>query len=137
MSCPYDCYTCDSAGKCLSCNDTNDFRVLVTDRCGAMMGYFDNLVRVCVLCPNACSGCQSLTYCTSCKNGNYLRADDQCYTTCLSGFYPDSNTNTCKVCPTGCKLCSSGTVCSICQTGYFILNNVCLDVCPARYFASN
>ena len=43
-SCPYDCYTCDVTGNCLSCNSSIDHRVLSVDntstRCVPAMGYF-------------------------------------------------------------------------------------------------
>ena len=40
--CDYDCYTCASAGSCLTCNETLDFRQFnsTTSRCDPMVGYY-------------------------------------------------------------------------------------------------
>lgn len=40
--CPYDCYTCDLAGKCLSCSRNVDYRELniTSSRCQPLPGYF-------------------------------------------------------------------------------------------------
>ena len=41
-NCPYDCYTCDISGNCLTCNNVADFRYLNTSssRCVPLSGYF-------------------------------------------------------------------------------------------------
>jgi len=66
--CPFDCFTCNPDGTCLSCNSTVDFRILdsASNRCVAMEGYFDNLVQICVRCMPFCQRCQSLAKCQYC-----------------------------------------------------------------------
>ncbi len=137
MSCPYDCYTCDSNGNCLSCN-TTDFRILsTTKRCLAQDGYFDNSSQICVKCPTLCSKCNSLTVCTSCIGGQFLRPNNQCYGTCENGYYADNITNLCVTCVSGCQSCESSHICRVCGVGSFLLNNVCSAQCPPRYFANS
>jgi len=107
--CPTDCYTCNSDGNCITCNDTNDYRQLSIGgkRCVAKDHYFDNNVTVCALCASVCSTCTSLTSCTACETGYFLRNDNYCYDSCLSRYYGNIAYNKCENCPYDCYTCKN------------------------------
>jgi proprotein convertase subtilisin/kexin type 5 len=81
LVCPYDCYSCNSSGSCISCSSALDFRTLnnETSRCVCMQGYFDNRTSQCVACPTGCARCSSLSLCLNCLSTYYLFIDDLCY----------------------------------------------------------
>jgi hypothetical protein len=85
--CPYDCYSCNSNGDCLTCNATTDFRELNGVRCDPLQGYYETEVTVAGKCPAACTTCTSLTVCTSCDPGFEL-SEFGCQTFC-----PTNSTN--------------------------------------------
>ena len=144
-NCPYDCYTCDSKGNCLTCNGTTDFRVLLvnttaqTSRCVPMNGYFEIFTQTASFCPVSCSLCLNLTYCTSCNNGFYLRADNQCYSTCLERYYADSSSNTCKNCLYDCYTCNNNNGCLSCSAtiDFRVLNNTSQRCVPINSYYDN
>ena len=115
-NCPYDCYTCDSVGDCLTCNDTHDFRVISSaKRCILMPGYFDNLATVSVRCSSGCSVCPKSSVCTICFPDYYLRTDKLCYTACLDRTFPNRKTWTCDPCPYDCLTCDASFNCLNCS----------------------
>jgi proprotein convertase subtilisin/kexin type 5 len=114
-SCPYDCYTCNMSGACLSCNAAEDFRVLEGTRCVSLQGYYDNKITVSLKCPSTCATCSSPTACGVCLSGFYLRLDDMCYSTCPERYYADVLTRTCKACLYDCYTCSGPTACLSCN----------------------
>ena len=113
--CPYDCYTCDFAQKCLSCNETTDFRALnkQTGRCLPKTGYFDSSTTKSSACPSNCLICSSASSCSSCTIGAYL------------------NNGVCSLCPNNCTSCLSSSYCMGCISGYYIrTDNLCYSSCP-------
>ena len=75
LACPYDCFLCDSAGSCTSCNATTDFRQLSAGRCIPLPGYYDDgSSTVALHCDtSSCAECQnSSTTCTACHTGMTL-----------------------------------------------------------------
>jgi hypothetical protein len=87
---------------------------------------------ICLSCPTACSTCTSATVCTSCTSGNFLRADNLCYATCLTTFFPNSATGTCDSCITGCDVCVNASACTTCSALYFLRSDsVCYTGCQA------
>lgn len=137
LSCPFDCYTCDSTGaNCLSCNPTTDFRTLSGTRCIPMSGYYESNVTTASACSSGCSVCPNNTYCTVCKPNNFLRADNLCYTACLPGYYANTNSNTCAQCPSICITCLSPTYCSECSSSAFLRSDhFCYSICLATTYA--
>lgn len=127
--CPYDCYTCDGNGGCLTCNSTTDFRELVSIRCAAIAGYYDNATRVSLICPSVCKKCVSSNNCSQCVSGYYLRTDSYCYTTCPTVFYADNLTLTCIQCPIGCSSCANSSYCFECLNYYLRSDNLCYSSC--------
>ena len=78
-SCPYDCYTCDSNGNCLSCS-SSDYRVLDNSnasnvRCIPQNGYYESSVSVSAQCPEGCSSCTSASFCSACSEGYNLESN--------------------------------------------------------------
>jgi hypothetical protein len=116
QNCPYDCLTCDSSGKCLSC-DPNDNRVLFPNvsRCLAMPTFYDNKTTMCRPCPSSCYLCQSLTYCINCRPGYFLDLNFQCVVDCPAYYYRDNTTLTCVGCPYDCLNCDSNGQCTVCN----------------------
>jgi hypothetical protein len=105
--CPYDCYTCDSYGQCLTCDDSVDFRVFFRDigRCLPLPGYYDNLSQICLPCPLGCLLCQSETYCLSCNTGFFLDLDFMCTASCPAHYFGDTSSLLCVPCPYDCLNC--------------------------------
>ena len=56
--CPYDCFTCDIEGNCLTCS-TKDHRRLfdITERCLCLPRYYDNGTSGCLQCDLTCTMC--------------------------------------------------------------------------------
>ena len=120
MACPFDCYTCDSAGNCLTCNSTADYRVLNGTRCIHMGGYYELNVTTAAACSNGCLVCLNNTYCKS----------------CLAGYYANTDSNTCVQCPSICTTCLSPTYCSGCSSSAFLRSDhFCYSTCLARTYA--
>jgi proprotein convertase subtilisin/kexin type 5 len=115
--CPYDCYTCNDQGQCLSCNVSTDFRMLstATMRCVSVPGYYDELKTVSTACPVSCATCLLATYCLSCTAGYYFGLDNLCYASCPVRTYPDQATFTCLRCPYDCYTCNKLGLCLTCD----------------------
>jgi proprotein convertase subtilisin/kexin type 5 len=94
--CPYQCYQCDSAGNCTTCNAQLDHRVLnnYTLRCECLPGYYENRTVSCPSCPSGCATCSSPALCSSCSLGYFFLAD-ACLLVCPQRFYGQSGSNTC------------------------------------------
>jgi proprotein convertase subtilisin/kexin type 5 len=130
FSCPYDCYTCNSSGACLSCNETTDYRTLSssTSRCVALPGYFEiikpaqRLLQIgaassaIVVCPNSCATCSQSSVCSFCAANNYLRSDNYCYPTCLPRFFENNVSRRCVPCPYDCLSCLINGQCLSCDS---------------------
>ena len=101
LPCPYDCYTCNSTGACLSCSSA-DSRVLDlnSSRCIPIDGYFDNNVTVSTKCLSKCSLCSSLTICSACS----------------SRYFLNISASTCDSCPYDCFTCNSFGNCLTCNS---------------------
>lgn len=116
QNCPlsaYDCYTCDSAGFCLTCSSSLDLRVLDvgTGRCVPIDGYYDDNTNTTLpkLCnQSACETCNSTS--------------TQCWT-CHPGFYISGTS--CLPCATYCISCTSSSSCMACLSGSVLVNGVC------------
>ena len=95
--CPYDCYTCDLSGACLTCNQTADSRIMapLISRCVPLVGYYELVSSVARLlqrggmtppsvfqCPPNCIVCNSASVCSFCSPQYFMRPDTFCYTTC-------------------------------------------------------
>ena len=95
--CPFDCYTCDSSGNCLSCNSSVDFRQLSNNRCVPLAGYYQTGQEVAGKCPSICSSCSSLTSCSGCLSGYHLRGS-RCESDCPTSnpFSSSNNASTCQ-----------------------------------------
>lgn len=152
IACPtYDCYTCGMNNKCLTCNDTVDFRYMdnATMRCLPLPGYYDNGASLAVACnPANCLTCTSPTVCVTCVTGQFLTVSKTCIS-CIANCINCTTATNCQICSnlyffsvsacipncsniTQCTICSvvsSALECSACSTGYNLSNNSCNSVC--------
>ncbi len=146
MVCPTGCATCSSLSLCLTCSSSPTPYFLRADNfcyLSCLPGFYaENTNSTCVGCPTGCTTCSSLTNCLTCAfspTSYFLRLDNLCYTSCLGGYYAETNNNTCVSCPTGCATCSSLSLCLTCAsfpTSYFLrLNNLCYITCLAGFYA--
>ena len=128
IACPYDCYTCDSTGSCLSCNATEDNRELslVTSRCEPISGFFENVNvtgrllarrwgRYVIQCPNNCALCTSSAVCSYCSPNYYMQPDTFCYTACQPRYFANRPSRTCIKCPYDCYSCKVNGQCLSCS----------------------
>ena len=117
LPCPYDCFVCTYTGKCLSCNQITDYRVIDTNssRCVPLSGYFDSGSTICQQCPQGCVACYNLTFCVNCQQNYFMRGDSLCYSTCPDRFFPDNTTLSCQGCPYDCKTCDTTGFCQTCD----------------------
>ena len=141
-SCLYDCLTCNSSGHCLSCDDSNDFRIIdnQTFRCTPLNGYYDNGTTVALQCSQGCAICQNSTFCSGCQSGNFLRSENLCHSTCLPRFFPNSSSLICESCPFDCYTCDNTGNCLTCsaQLDFRVLNTSTSRCNPqAGYYESN
>ena len=113
--CPYDCYTCDQNGACLSCNISDNRILSVTQRCEPIDGYFDVGVQVALACPSGCLACSSLSVCSSCISNLFLIINELCYTACPPRYIENIQTFTCETCPFDCYTCDSSGLCLSCN----------------------
>lgn len=116
IACPtYDCYICGMDNKCLTCNDTSDFRYMdnTTMRCLPLPGYYDNGFTQALPCnPTNCLTCTSTTFCLTCAIGKFL-----------------TGTNTCINCIANCSNCTTATDCQVCIDLYVFSVNACVPNC--------
>ena len=126
-NCATGCATCDGAAQtdCISCKS----------------GYYGP---PCNACDSACSVCTgpSDNQCSACNSGYFLHpTSTACYSSCLSGYWNDTDNHICAPCNVACDLCSGGThtECHICNSGYFLQpsSTVCLDSCPNGYWSNS
>ena len=62
-----------------------------------------------------------------CDNCNYNSWNGKfTCSSCIQGYYYDSNLKMCYKCPLGCYTCSNSYSCSKCGSEYYLLNNKCL-----------
>lgn len=151
-ACPTtDCYTCGMNGKCLTCNDTADFRYMdnATMRCLPLPGYYNTGVSQAVPCnPANCLTCTSNVNCLTCVTGKFLTTTKTCIS-CIANCNNCTTSTNCQICAnffvfvvnacipncsniTYCSTCSvisSVLVCNGCGLGYHIFNNTCISVC--------
>jgi proprotein convertase subtilisin/kexin type 5 len=115
VDCPYDCFTCNAQGQCLSCNASADFRTLsaATSRCLPMAGYFDELKTVSTACPPSCATCLLASYCLSCAPGYFLGLDSLCLSSCPLKTFSDGVS--CLPCAYDCLSCSQLGPCLSCD----------------------
>lgn len=121
--CTFDCYTCNSAGQCLSCNLSTDHRELNNNsRCVPITGYYEVYAVVAEKCPIGCSECSSNALCSICEEGFTLSG----VCVCPSRTYLDLTT--CKSCPYDCYTCNSQGQCLSCSSSDFrvLSNNRCI-----------
>lgn len=115
-ACPFDCYTCDSLGRCLFCSSITDFRTLSSNRCVPLTGYYENNVTTAVLCPSGCLTCTSASFCTFCQGFYYFAPGDSlCHSSCPAHFYPDDTSHSCTACPYDCYTCLRSGSCLTCN----------------------
>lgn len=136
------CIKCDIK-KCFQCSSDGK----ACDRCAGGYGFITKAkacvackVSNCESCPKDVSKCASCGYdyakgiqyglvggkCVMCpKNAN--KCDGNKVTSCVVGFYADTQTNSCKECPSTCSSCSSATKCTYCNSGYTLKGGKCLS----------
>jgi cysteine-rich repeat protein len=151
--CPtYDCYYCGVNGKCISCNDTADFRYMdnTTMRCLPLPGYYDNGVSQAAPCAVTCLTCVTTsTKCLSCVLGKYLSVTGNLCNTCMTNCANCTSATPCITCNTyyiytggacqpncslvthcsTCNVNSTGINCITCTSGYSVINNTCTSIC--------
>jgi hypothetical protein len=95
VPCPFDCFTCDSNGSCLTCNGTSDHRGLLKGRCAPLEGYFEGYATVAEQCPSSCLACSSPTNCSACKP-NYEPTEFGCSNFCPNPSASSLNLSSCQ-----------------------------------------
>ena len=101
--CPFNCYTCDSNGSCLSCNSSTDHRFLNGTRCEPEVGYFSsNNLTVAQQCDPGCTRCLTASVCTACDSRHVLNNNGGC--DCTPGTYHSSYSG-CTRCYYKCLTC--------------------------------
>ena len=125
--CLYDCLACTSGTTCSTCDSTTDKRQLVSLRCAALPGYYDDGTNnpIAQPCSSPCMTCvTSATYCLSCNSGYYLSGS-----ICLSCSAAIPSCTTCTN-STFCTLCSgggNGTTCTSCTANQYLnAANTCI-----------
>ncbi len=66
----------------------------------------------------------------------------KCHTACQSGFYPNSTERFCKECHSSCEFCDGSfaencTKCKSSSTNKYLLLKMCVNSCPAGYYAND
>ncbi|ELP89019.1 protein serine/threonine kinase, putative [Entamoeba invadens IP1] len=146
-----ECLSCDmnnylNNGECIMCSSTFSNCYKCTKNlcllCLSNLYFLDN--GKCLSCQMKanCSECSpSSNACTECYNDNYpsgsnclLCSQQMCKTcdskngnctSCLTGYFLNSNSNKCNVCSYQCASCSSLNTCTLCYSGYYLQNGAC------------
>eukprot|EP00037_Helgoeca_nana_P015381 m.143609 g.143609 ORF g.143609 m.143609 type:complete len:1808 (+) comp22992_c0_seq3:230-5653(+) len=93
---------------------------------------------------NQCHSCANETTCDFCREEHYL-LDGECVASCPIGYAGVGqglyrrrcmalNMGTCTDGVNQCHECINSTVCSFCRESYYLLNGVCVPLCPLGYF---
>jgi proprotein convertase subtilisin/kexin type 5 len=135
IACPFDCYTCNTNGHCLSCNATQDFRVISVNRCVPLPGHYESNTTVAGTCFEGCAICNSGSTCIVCSFLLARLGNDQCVGVCPPGMFAESGI--CTACPSNCSSCVSASNCTACNDPLKLVNNECVEQvgpCPPREF---
>ena len=140
---PYTCTICPF--KCTNCNDTSCITcaptfTVINGVCACndvVQLYYNSNSNTCTSCGSidlACPNC-----CTSCKNvlTPSLPQPTICLS-CITGYYPVSNSINCLVCPSTCTACTDAATCTSCKPTYLILPGTTMCACDtgAQYFSN-
>jgi len=159
--CPFNCKTCKSQDKCLSCKNELFYlqeNNLCLKNC-PIKYYPQNLVNdesiikinesknICKKCKAECSVCTgSQDNCLSCEQGYFFLAQNKdCLIDCPQGFYKDFSNQQCIACSETCLECKGSLIndCIKCNEdqGLILNNGLCIKdpgnskiICPLGYF---
>ena len=116
-----------------TCNECKSNAALVGGNCECNVGYSWNPnSEKCTACSYICLTCSGPNndQCTSCANNQTL-VEGCCE--CVEGYY-QIGTGRCRECDSTCKSCilPGFFACTSCNN--FLLESVCIDICPVGYF---
>jgi hypothetical protein len=144
MVCHAACGTCTGPdyADCATCSSANGYQFdavtgtcAKTDACATLMGderHYRASDNTCKKCHDRCAKCYGglVTECSECFAGN-VTAGHGCYDACPTGYYDNGDPEKCHQCPPHCASCSDGKTCTTCNNGKFLVNGMCLEVCPS------
>ena len=73
--CPFDCWTCNNDGNCLSCGS---FRLMNGSRCPPLPGFFETNTSIPEPCLNNCLICSSAADCSECMVRSVMLSPTSC-----------------------------------------------------------
>ena len=125
------CYNCtDFNGECCECKGN---ATLVGNSCACNTGFYWDIIReTCSACSATCLNCSGPNNndCSSCAVNQTLVNG---YCECVSGYY-EVDGSRCTLCDLSCKTCTQSRFFSCTSCNQFLLETVCVDVCPIGYF---
>ena len=106
-------------------------------------------INICNKCNPKCLTCSDAEYCLSCeeplfldylnKDFNENKIEGICVDKCSSGYIEINRK--CVACneSSKCNKCKAEdtSICLECKKGLYLLNDICVDVCPDRYFVNS
>jgi proprotein convertase subtilisin/kexin type 5 len=142
QNCPTNCSYC-SGFPITICTACNPGYYLDQNRCYLTCqtnGYVINGL-VCTNCSAPCITCSGLvTNCTSCNVSslNIYLFNNNCLSTCGSGYYNNVISDICSACTSPCETCTNVSVssCLTCIQNYYLFNSTCSQTCPNSYYMS-
>jgi proprotein convertase subtilisin/kexin type 5 len=130
--CLTGCKECINSVNCITCDSdkVNVKNITCDGKCPDGMTSIKSFCLAC-LTPN-CKSCPNQKDCDTCQTGYYLK-ENQCVTSCGSGWYLDAARGVCVKCVNGCDTCDANT-CSKCVPPKLLIDKTkCEEACPDGY----
>jgi len=144
--CHAECNKCNGplASDCLTCSgdhgytfDTISGACAKVDACEDLQNstrYYlqqSGGTSTCQQCDAACATCWggTSTECSTCYDGKFS-AGFGCYDACPDGYFAVNGQYKCHQCAAHCAECSEAEVCTSCDDGFYLVDGVCVEVCP-------
>jgi proprotein convertase subtilisin/kexin type 5 len=141
--CVFPCANCTSQTACSSCATSAYTFNTATNQCviTCTANQFKDPVGNCVTCTPNCATCSNSYTCNTCAPGFFM-FQNNCVSTCPTGFYINTDTNgnkSCALCNSSCATCSDNTLkCNTCATGLVrSTDGTCAYTCPDNYISDS